>query len=230
MANLGFGLPMPVVPVKMPDLRRRSPDMRLDPSWLDLDDFFPPGARRVGPTARLELNPAPENRMAFPSAEPWPSPDKRTLLFHDGMRRNNSIYHWLMLQKSGAPSPNAIFLTKLAFDVSWSEDSARFAVTHFLGDNSSEVFTVETADLARKPVDLRPFIEEHFPPHLAASAMFVKAYRWTQDGRLIVRGIGRARSEGFELFGCEVVTAFTGPDREPRSTFVRGFIKPQDEP
>ena len=220
---------MPIVPVAVPKIRVASPDLSLDPKWLDLDEFFPPGARRVGPVSHLNAELAPERRTVFPSTELCTSPNQQFVLFHDGMKRARDIFHWLMLLKPDAPFPNAIFLTKLAFDASWSEDSHRFAVTHFVGDNSSEVFTVDMSDLVRKPIEVRAFLEEHFPPHLVSVPMFLKAYRWTRDGRLIVRAIGRAREEPYELFGCEVATAFVGPDGDPRTSYVRGYIKSQPE-
>jgi hypothetical protein len=227
--NLGLNLPMPALAIAAPKIRVASPDLSLDPKWLELDEFFPPGARRVGPVSRLNAQLAPDRRTLFPSTDLCASPDKQFVLFHDGMRRARDIFHWLMLLKHDAPFPNAIFLTKLAFDASWSEDSRRFAVTHFVGDNSSEVFTVDTSDLVRKTIDVRAFLEEHFPPHLVSVPMFLKAYRWTRDGRLIVRGIGRAREEPYELFGCEIATAFVGPDGDPRTSYLRGYIKSQPE-
>lgn len=178
---------------------------------------------------RVDLSLAAERRTRFPSTDLCPSPDHRFVLFHDAMKRGNDIYHWLMLLAHDAPFPNTIFLTTLVFDATWSEDSRRFAVTHFVGDNSSEVFTVDTVDLVRKPIDVRPFLEEHFPSHVLSAPMFLKAYRWTRDGRLIVRGVGRTREPPYELFGCEVATAFVGPDGEPKTTFLRGYVKPPEE-
>ena len=227
--SLGLALPMPTVAVKTPDLRRSSPDMRVDPKWLELDSFYPPGAQRIGTARGAAPDLAPERRTQFPSTELCPSPDKKFVLFHDGMKRQRSkIVHWLMLLKHDAPFPNTIFLTPLAFEASWAEDSQRFAVTHFVGDNSSEVFVVNTTDLERKPVDLRPCLEEFFPAHLVGVPMFLKAYRWTRDGRLIVRGVGRAREEPYELVGCEAAVSFAGPEGTPQLTFLRGYTKPQD--
>jgi hypothetical protein len=227
--NLALSLPPPNLTLQAPEMSRRAPNLRVDPSWLDLDAFFPPGAKRVGPTLRVTHSLAPERRTRFPSTELCTSLDNRFVLFHDGMKRTHEIYHWLMLLKHDAPFPNAIFCTPLAFDVTWSSDSRRFAVTHFVGDNSSEVFTVDTSDLLRKPIDVRPFLEEHFPAQAASVPMFLKAYRWTRDGRLIVRGIGRTREPPFELFGCEVAVAFVGPDADVRTSFLRGYIKSQEE-
>lgn len=58
----------------------------------------------------------------------------------------------------------------------------------------------------------------------------MKAYRWTHDGRLVVRAMARAREEPYELFGCEVLVTFGAPGEEPKITFLRGFLKPQAEP
>lgn len=227
--NLSLNLPPPSITMRAPEISKRAPNLRVDPRWLDLDEFFPPGAKRVGPAVRVTHSLAPERRTRFPSTELCTSSDNRFVLFHDGMKRTHNIYHWLMLLKHDAPFPNAIFCTPLAFDVTWSTDNRHFAVTHFVGDNSSEVFTVDTAELQRKPIDVRPFLEEHFPPYVVSVPMFLKAYRWTRDGRLIVRGIGRTREPPFELFGCEVAVAFVGPTAELKTSFLRGYIKPQEE-
>jgi hypothetical protein len=219
---------MPALTSKAPVMSTRSPDIGIDPKLLELDEFFPPGAKRVGPARRLSIELAPERRTSFPSTELCPSPDKRFVLFHDGMKRREEIYHWLMILKHDAPFPNAIFLTRNVFDASWSEDSRRFAVTHYIGDNSSEVFLVDPAELVRKPVEARQWIEEFFPRQILGAPMFLKAYRWSRDGRLIVRGIGRSQVPPYELFGCELVTEFTGSEAAPRTSFVRGYIKPQE--
>jgi hypothetical protein len=217
--------PMPPVNLSLP-----SPDRRLDLSWLDLDEFMPPGAKRVGPLQRLATELMAARRTQFPSTELCVSPDKRFVLFHDGMKRKQrGIHHWLLLLKNEPTAyPNTIFGTRLAFEASWAEDSQRFAVTHFVGDNASEVFVVDTTDLVRKPIEVRAFIEEHFPQHLALEPMFLKAYRWTRDGRLVVRAIGRAREEPYELFGCEVLVAFAGAGAEPQVTYLRGYVKAQE--
>lgn len=229
-------LPMPSInagPAAAP--RLRVPDLRLDPRLLELDEFFPPGAQRVGPPLAVAPDLAAEEKTRFPSTELCASPDKRHVLFHDGMKRQkrgerSDIYHWLMLLKHDAPFPNAIFLTRLAFEASWAGDSNRFVVTHFLGDNSSEVFVVDTYDLERRPIDVRPLLVQYFPKYLGTVPMFVKAYRWTRDGRLVVRAIGRAREEPYELFGVETAVVFDGLGAEPRLQFLRGFIKGQEEP
>jgi hypothetical protein len=216
---------MSVAPMTPPPLRASSvelklpsPDRELNLNWLELESFFPPGARRVGPTQPLNAELAPLRRTQFPTTELCPSPNQQFVLFHDGMKRKQpGIFHW----------PNTIFGTMLAFEASWSEDSARFAVTHFVGDNSSEVFVVDTADLERTPVAVQPFIAAHFPPHFAAMPMFLKAYRWTQDGQLIVRAIARSREEPYELYGCEIAARFASRGADPETRFLRGYIKPQ---
>jgi hypothetical protein len=223
--------PMPLPPLRAPsvELKLPSPDRQLDPNWLELDSFFPPGARRVGPVQPLNAELAPMRRTQFPTTELCPSPNEQFVLFHDGMKRKQpGIFHWLMLLKNEPRAyPNTILGTMLTFEASWSEDSARFAVTHFVGDNSSEVFVVDTADLERKPVAVQPFIAAHFPPHFAAMPMFLKAYRWTHDGQLVVRAIARSREEPYELYGCEIAARFPGPGAEPETRYLRGYIKPQ---
>lgn len=223
-------LPVPLPPLAVREINLRPPllDLRLDLNWLDLNEFFPPGARRVGPQQPFTGELAPARRTRFPSAELCTSPDQRYILFHDGMKRGErSIFHWLMLLKKDALFPNTVFGTPLAFEASWAESSARFAVTHYVGHNASEVFVVATADLERRAIDLKPLIAAHFPPHLGAVPLFLKAYRWTVGGELIVRGIARAPEEPYELFGCEALVTFDGNGDEPAARYLRGYIKPQ---
>ncbi len=209
---------------------RLSPDMHVNLNWLEFDEFFPPGARRVGPDVPLGAKLLPVNRTAFPSTELCTSPDKHHVLFHDGMKRKErGIHHWLLLLKKDAPFPNTIFGTRTTFEASWAADSLHFAVTHFTGDNSSEVFVVDLADLERKSIDVGPLLKKHFSSHLVSVPLFMKAYRWTDDGRLVVRAMARAREEPYELFGCEAVVAFGASDEAPKVTFLRGFLKPQSE-
>lgn len=219
--------------IRGPELELRpplSPDIHLDLNWLDLDEFVPPGAKKVGPTVPLAVELNPIERTRFPTVEPCTSPDKKYTLFHDGLKQKNrrTIHHWLMfLRDEPRAYPNMIFGTDLSFEASWAGDSRHFAVTHFVGDNSSETFAVDVDDLVRRTIRVQPFIEEYFPERLWNEKMFVKAYRWTRDGRLVVRAIARAHAEPYELFGCEVLVTFAGPDTEPKLTYLRGYIKPQ---
>ena len=222
----GFGAP-PVPSMKPLEIRVPVPDLMLDLKWLDLDGFFPPGARRVGPSTPLGAKLCDERRMKFPTVELCPAPDGAVVLFHDGMKRRRDIFHWLMLLKKDALYPNAIFCTKMAFDVSWAEDSHRFAVTHFIGQNSSEVFVVDVGELARRAIAVTPFLEEYFPAPMAASPVFLKAYRWTADGRLVVRALGRSHAEPYEQFGCEVLVTFPASDEYPKLAYLRGYTLPQ---
>ncbi len=226
----GGGAP-PRAPAMPLAIRLLSPDLRVDLNWLELDEFFPPGARRVGPEVPLGARLLPANRTRFPSTELCASPDGQHVLFHDGMKRKErGIHHWLLLLKKDEPFPNTIFGTRTTFEAAWAPDSRHFAVTHFTGDNSSEVFVVDLADLERRAIDVRPQLEAHFPRHLAAVPLFLKAYRWTHDGRLVVRALAREREEPHELFGCEVLVALGAPGADPAITFLRGFRKPQAEP
>src|SRR5436190_948215 len=84
-------------------------------------------ARRVGPANPISAQLCPPGVTRFPSTELSSSPDGRFVLFHDGMKRKqNDIFHWLMLFKKDALIPNTIFGTKTTFESSWSDDSQRF--------------------------------------------------------------------------------------------------------
>jgi hypothetical protein len=199
----------------------------LDVNRLDFADFIPPGAQRIGPSNPLPTDLAPANRTKFPSTDLAYSPDRSCVLFHDGSQRTSLIIHWLMMLRKGLPSPHGVFGTTTAFETSWAGDSQRFSVTNFTGDNSSEVFVEDVAELRRINIAVRPLIEEYFPLHVMSAPMFVKAYRWTSDGKLVVRAIGRAEAEPYDEFGCEALVSFPGPAAEPQTEYLHGYILPQ---
>lgn len=226
-SNLNLRMP-PIVPPSPTMPKFQWPSRKpVDPRRLEVAEFLPPGARRVGPNNPRPAALAPENRTRFPSTALATSPDGNCILFHDGAQRSSLILHWLRLLKRGAAAPNDIFCTAAAFDTTWSGDSQRFAVTLFTGQNSSEVFTEQIEELRRTPVALRPLIEEYFPLNVMSAPMFVRAYRWTQDGKLIVRALGRAEEAPFEEFGCEALVSFPGPGLEPRLEFLQGYLLPE---
>jgi hypothetical protein len=211
----------------MPAIRLPVPGLAMDLNWLDLDGFFPPGARRVGPANPVSLDLCEERRTRFPTTELCASVDGRFVLFHDGMKRQRGIFHWLLLLEKDALYPNTIFGTNMAFDVSWSDDSKAFAVTHYIGHNTSEVFVVGSTELERRPINLRPALEAYFPERAISAPMFIKAYRWTRRGQLIVRGLARSEQEPYEQFGCEAAIDFVGNGAEPQVTFLRGYAVSQ---
>lgn len=224
MPPLNVPLPAPnMVGVKFPPSNLRP----LDVNRLDFTDFIPPGAQRIGPSKRIPAELAPANRTKFPSADLAYSPDGSCVLFHDGSRRTSIIIHWLMLLRKDLPSPHGVFGTTTAFETSWAADSHRFSVTNFTGDNSSEVFVEDVEELRRINIAVRPLIEEHFPLHIMTAPMFVKAYRWTLDGRLIVRAIGRADVEPYDEFGCEALVTFPTPSADPQTEYLHGYLLPQ---
>lgn len=199
----------------------------LDVNRLDFTEFIPPGAQRIGPSKPIPAELAPANRTKFPSVDLAYSPDGTCVLFHDGSQRTTIMIHWLMLLRKGLPSPHGVFGTLTAFETSWAADSHRFSVTNFTGDNSSEVFVEDVDELRRINIAVRPLIEEHFPLHVMSAPMFVKAYRWTIDGRLIVRAIGRAEAEPYDEFGCEALVSFPTTSTDPQTEYLHGYILPQ---
>ena len=212
--------PPPEVNVKL-----NIPDRSVPLDWLELDAFFPPGAKRVGAKRDQAFSLTADNRMSFPTAELYPSPNQEFTLFYDGAKRGrNGMTHWLMLYKKGATFPNAIFNTSASFDVSWAPDSSGFAITHYVGSNSSEVF-VCTASLVKETIDIKPIVREFFPPQFLDARVFVKAYRWSSDGPLIIRAVGRSWIEPFELFGFEAAVRIDGAQGEIAAQFLRGYIR-----
>ena len=129
-----------------------------------------------------------------------------------------------MLYRKEAPFPRSIFCTAASFDATWSPDSRLFAVTHYYSSNMSEVFISDTA-YNKESVEVRPFLENNFPPHFASGPVAIKAYRWTTDNELIVRALGRAEIEPFELFGVEILVRFAAEGKETTTHYLRGFVK-----
>lgn len=203
-------------------------DLRIDLNWLDLAGFFPPGAQRIGPDHSADLKLLPDSRTRFPSTELAPSPNREFVLFVDGAKRARQIHHWLMLLGRDSDLPSSIFTTTTAFDVTWSPDSSCFALTHFVGNNSSEVVLLRP-DRARAEIVLTSLIQEHFPAGFADARLFVKAYRWTPEHHLIVRALGRSTVEPHALLGVEALadlSAFSAP----RLKFLRGYLKHPEPP
>jgi hypothetical protein len=217
--------PPPAMKFNLPAWQRS-----VDPRRLDVAEFIPPGARRVGPATTINLQLATETPTKFPSTESCASPDQRAVLFHDGTQRSSLILHWLMLLKKDVALPIGVYCTTTSFETMWSRDSGWFAITDFSGQNRSEVFIEELNELRRDPIDVRPLVEEFFPLHLLSAPMFVKAYRWTIDGKLVVRAIGRGEEAPFEEFGCELLVTPRAAAADPVVTWLNGYILPQEPP
>ena len=214
----------------------RTPDLRVDFSLLELTEFYPPGALRIVGDAEYPSNLQPVSRVRFPSADPLWSPDGAFAVYTDGQTRNSGgrkvakkntreIFHWLMLHRKDALYPSSLYSTATAFELSWAPDGSRFVITDYVGNNSSEVHVFSTAP-ARARIDLGPTMRERFPSNAWEASLFVKAYRWSSEGKLVVRALGRAGVEPYELFGCEVVVDLTTID-SPLITFLRGFVLEQ---
>lgn len=224
--NLG-GIAPPPVSFGPPPKLALKPPQPFDPAWLELDGFFPPGAKPILPDHPRAVKLHGERRMRFPTAEECLSPDGRFTLTHDGMKRSRSIFHWLMMTAKGDTLPSALFCTRLAFDVSWAEDSGHFAVTHYTGQNASEVFVFDSRERQRSPVAVRTALGPYFDATMLSSSMMLKAYRWTTEGHLVVRGVGRSEAEPYDFFGCELLVECAEPGAEPRLTYLRGYTLAQ---
>jgi hypothetical protein len=136
----------------------------------------------------------------------------------------------LMLYENGASAPASLFHTIHSFDVLWSGDSRYVAITHAIGENRSEVITLDLSTGSRSgPFDLTPAIESYFPELYLAAPQFMRAYCWSNAG-LLIRGIGRTPTAPYDEFGYEVLLNLDATDPRLRITFLRGFIKHARQP
>jgi hypothetical protein len=153
-----------------------------------------------------------------------PSPDKTMVLFHDGQRRGADILHCLMLLEEARDLPEVMYTTRTMFEVSWASNSRRFAITDFIGHNRSQVSAFEMDDRRRIDLDVSRFIEEFFPQRFWDKPMFVRVYRWTTDGAVIIRAIGMTEGDSNEQFGCEVSVRFKGFGGEFQTEYLSGYV------
>jgi len=129
-----------------------------------------------------------------------------------------------MLLEANRELPEIIYTTRTMFEASWSNNSQRFAITDFIGHNRSRVSAFEVDERRRIDLEVTPFLEEFFPQSFWDKPMFVRVYRWTTDGTVIVRAIGVIEGDANEQFGCEVRFKFKGFGGEFESDYLSGYI------
>ncbi|HUR57253.1 MAG TPA: hypothetical protein VM029_06065 [Opitutaceae bacterium] len=198
----------------------------IDLSWLDSDEFLPPGATRIGgeglPAATLRL---PE-RMRYPSVDQCPAPDNRGFLYCQSMGTDRFAVHWLQLRRRDSIVESSLFRTPKAFEVTWSPDSRHVAITHAVGENRSEiVLTNPDREMNPPPLDLRTVLSDYFSESQVLAPCFLKAYRWTDASALVVRGIGMTALPPYDQFGFEVLVDLQRLNDPASPRFLRGFVK-----
>jgi hypothetical protein len=119
--------------------------------------------------------------------------------------------------------PKSVFNTEHAFDVLWAPDSDHFAVTHYLGSNRSEVLSVSSRDIAKENIGARAAAIPYFVDGISERAIS-KAYRWTTNGELIVRGLSRSEREPYDLVGFEILADVKSSSGTMQLHFLRGFV------
>lgn len=212
-----------VAPV-LPALALPDPNRIFDWSLLDFDGFYPPACEKIEPNGLVRLTFAPYQSVRFPTTERYSSPDRRYSLVHDGLeRRKKKIFHWLLLLSENEPVPKSVFGTEQAFDVLWAPDSGHFSITHYPGSNMSTVVVFSSKDLNKQEISARAAALPYFVGGISERAIS-KAYRWTTDGELIVRGLGRSESEPYDLIGFEVIADCRSSSGSAQLRFLRGFV------
>lgn len=231
--TLGLSAPTPpVLPInlKMLPYKLSVDPPAIDVAWLDSDEFLPPGARRIGGKGVTAASLCRTGRTRFPSTDILAAPDGGTALICQSMGSKRLAIHWLLWWPRAALDPNILFRTTKAFDVVWSPDSRHVAVTHFVGDNRSEVVvTSPERELNAPALDVRVVLTEHFTDNHLEGPCFMKAYGWT-DSSLVVRGVGRSAVAPYSIYGFEVLIDPRRLDDPYAAQFLRGFQRDEPEP
>ncbi len=198
----------------------------IDQRAMYADDFVPPGAERILPNPRVEPKLHETPQMKYPDLEPLPSPNGLLTLFSDSGEAKKVMIHWLMLYRKGAVRPESLFHTRNSHEVMWSTDNERVAVTDFIGDNRSAVTIVDVRDDSATPLlDLKPALLPYLAEYLLMSPTFVRAHRWSDGSRVLVRGVGRMAESPFDQFGYEVLVDLAHLEDPASVVFVGGYLK-----
>lgn len=220
----GAGGSISLIAPDLPAIPLPDPNRLFDWTVLDMDGFYPPGCEKIEPDGPVRLALAPHQGVRFPTTERYGSPNGRFVLVHDGWeRRKKKVLHWLMLVTANESVPKTVFGTEHAFDVLWAPDSEYFALTHYPGGNRSEVFAVAAGNGAKEEVSARAAALPYFVDGIAERTVS-KAYRWTTNGALIVRGLSRSEKEPYDLVGFEILADVKGSGGQIQLRFLRGFI------
>lgn len=209
----GYELP----PIQVPDI---------DLSWFDADDFVPPGANRIRPNEPVTARTYATPKAKYPSTEECVAIDNNAVVGIRSEKLGSTLHHRLLMFRRGDESARSVFRTNYFFEVLWSQDSRRIAISNFVGHNTSEVWVLsirmkEPASL----VDVRSALAPYFSDAQLQAPCFNKAYRWSDGGRLVVRGVGRAPLPPFEQFGYEVLVDSDAPDGSARVRFLGGYVR-----
>ena len=218
---------VPVVSVQAPVYvlpRLRIPD--IDLTWFDADDFVPPGAGRIRPNeptiARTNATP----KAKYPSTEECVAMDNNAVVGIRSEKLASTIQHELLLFRRGDESARSVFRTNYFFEVLWSQDSRRIAISNFVGHNTSEVWVLGIQkDEPPSYIDVRHALAPYFSEAHLQSPCFNKAYRWSDGSRFVVRGVGRVAFPPFEQFGYEVLVDSEAPDDIARLRFLGGYVR-----
>jgi hypothetical protein len=217
MGRIGSGKPLDIT-VKTPELNWNILD-------LDLEDFIPPGARKIeGSSVYPEL--FEEAHLAFdpPTSITLSSPNFEASISMASSTGNAINYRWLTLKEKGSDSIEPIYITGKSIHAYWSPRSDRIALNYWPDSYSREFALVTRGNPERLSFDLSPLISRYFPTSGAARSI-AKVHRWTKQGDLVVRCLTQKMEEPFPVFGCEVQIVLTGNIKNPPQILLRGFYR-----
>lgn len=197
----------------------------MDLQLLDSPEFYPPGAKHLVPTDLPSPATVDFPRANFPHAGLYTSPDAQWSLTEIGFEQWDGIHLTLEAIRRGTDVFHNLLQTRSAHVALWAPDSRHAALTLYTGSNWSMVYVI---DVPRHELSEPIYPAHALVPYLPADQLdapqFVSAYRWTQDGRLVLRGVGRYTTPPYTLFGYELL-ATLHDDRSPDLIFLRGYTK-----
>jgi hypothetical protein len=164
-----------------------------------------------GPAGELltpPLTPEPVYPNVFPASFPkesnYASPDKRHVIV--GINSDHKPYHTVFLRDAVHGTQHKLFTYGRSINLLWNANSATFAVTDYVGSDSSQV-SAFSVDEQRAPVRVLDLLLDELPEdarkklrtELTNHHVYVEASAWLAPTVLSVRisGYGDANPNGF---------------------------------
>lgn len=219
------GVALKTPPIELPPWPGRP--RQINSRWLFGNEFFPPGARRIFPASPVAFKLHETPQINYPSMEVLPSPDGALTIFSDSGEAKKVMVHWLMVYRKGDAQPTSLFHTHNTYEVLWSADSVRAAITEFIGENRSEVVIGDMRDYSRSDrLDVRAAVAAYFSSEQLAAPRFLRAQAFGDGALLLVRCVGQLETAPFDQFGFEVLVDLSRLDDPESMRFVRGYVLP----
>jgi hypothetical protein len=212
----------PLAPVDV-DLEAKMPQPIFP--WLELGNFFPPGAVAIYPHHGYRpphLLDTP--RAWFPSTAECTSRLGNATLYHEAEKSGEGMSYVVFHRDEPTKKIKPVFEIRKALEVLWSPDGSRAAITILTGSNTAAVVILPMATLkASEPIDPSSALARYLPPYLVQAPQFIMALRWTTSGELVLRARGEEPAAPYPYFGYEVSVDTDHPDLPGAIEFLRGY-------